>query len=272
MNKDMVSQAEQNQLDKLAEIGAYLRQAREDRLLTLDQVAAKTLIQARLLNAIEHGKLHQLPEPIYIRGFIKRYADALGLSGAEIANAFPTGPGLRTIQPSWKDSPAAQLRPIHLYLVYILLIVTAVSGLSYLMSRSASWVSAETSNVIQAPATEAPATEATASPTASPSPQAATPAAPDKPVRVAITLTEQSWLRVEVDGQTDFQGILPEGTERTWMAENELKVRAGNAGGVRVSYNESEPESMGASGDVEERIFSVSQDSASLPTATAPLQ
>jgi cytoskeletal protein RodZ len=269
MNKDMVSQ-EQNQLDKLAEIGAYLRQTREERLLTLDQVAAKTLIQARLLSAIEHGKLHQLPEPIYIRGFIKRYADALGLSGAEVANAFPTGPGLRAIQPSWKDTPAAQLRPIHLYLVYVLLIVAAVSGLSYLMSRSASWVSVETNNVIQAPTSETTAPEA--SPTASPSPQSATPAAPDKPVRVAITLTEQSWLRVEVDGQTDFQGILPEGTERTWTADSELTVRAGNAGGVQVSYNESKPESMGASGNVEEVTFSASQDSASLPSTTAPLQ
>lgn len=269
MNKDIVSQTEQNQSDKLSEIGAYLRQAREERLLTLDQVAAKTLIQARLLNAIEHGKLHQLPEPVYIRGFIKRYADALGLSGAEVANTFPTSSGLRATQPSWKSSPAAQLRPIHLYLVYILLIVAAVSGLSYLMSRSASWVSAETNNVIQAPAAETTTPEA--SPTASPSPQAATPAASNKPVRVAVTLTEQSWLRVEVDGQTDFQGILPEGTERTWTADSQLTVRAGNAGGVQVSYNESTPESMGASGNVEEVTFSASQDSASLP-ATAPLQ
>ncbi|MBD1870602.1 helix-turn-helix domain-containing protein [Oculatella sp. FACHB-28] len=269
MNKDIVSQAEQNQSDKLSEIGAYLRQAREERLLTLEQVAAKTLIQARLLNAIEHGKLHQLPEPVYIRGFIKRYADALGLSGAEVANAFPAGSGLRTTQPSWKNSPAAQLRPIHLYLIYVLLIVAAVSGLSYLMSRSASWVSAETNNVIQAPATETTTPEA--SPTASPAPQATTPAASDKPVRVAVTLTEQSWLRVEVDGQTDFQGILPEGTERTWTADSQLTVRAGNAGGVQVSYNDSKPESMGAAGNVEEVTFSASQDSASLP-ATAPLQ
>jgi cytoskeletal protein RodZ len=269
MNKDMVFQLEQNQLDKLAEIGAYLRQARETRLLTLDQIATKTLIQARLLNAIEDGKLNQLPEPVYIRGFIKRYADALGLNGSEVANAFPTGPGLRAIQPSWKDSPAAQLRPIHLYVVYILLIVAAVSGLSYLMSRSASWVSAEANNVIQAPAAETTTPEPASSPNAAPVPQATAPALPDKPVRVAITLTEQSWLRVEVDGQTDFQGILPEGTERTWTANDELKIRAGNAGGVQVSYNESQPERMGGSGNVEEVTFSASQDSASLPDASA---
>lgn len=268
MNKD-VSQLEQNQVNKLSEIGAHLRQTREERLLTLDQVAAKTLIQARLLSAIEQGKLHQLPEPVYIRGFIKRYAEVLRLNGAEVANAFPTGTGLRPIQPSWKDSPAAHLRPIHLYLVYILLIVAAVSGLSYLMSRSTSWVSADTSNTIQPLSDTAPEPAASAD---TPSPQTTAPAVSDKPVRVAITLVEQSWLRVEVDGKTDFQGILPEGTERTWTADSNLKVRAGNAGGVQVSYNESQPESMGDAGEVEEVTFSASQDSASLPELTAPLQ
>jgi hypothetical protein len=39
--------------------------------------------------------------------------------------------------PVWRHLPASQLRPIHLYLVYVFLVIGAVSGLSLLVRRSA---------------------------------------------------------------------------------------------------------------------------------------
>ncbi|NJL23575.1 MAG: helix-turn-helix domain-containing protein, partial [Leptolyngbyaceae cyanobacterium SM1_3_5] len=131
-----ISLPQTEQAQKLAEIGDYLRQVREQHDLTLDELASKTHIQARLLKAIESGNLKPLPEPVYIRGFIKRYSEALGLDGGEIAEAFPMESVMRTVQPSWKDTPAAQLRPLHLWAAYVVLIIAAVSGLSYVISRS----------------------------------------------------------------------------------------------------------------------------------------
>jgi cytoskeletal protein RodZ len=267
MSKD-ISQTDQQQAQKLAEIGDYLRQVREHNQLTLEQVASQTLIQARLLRAIETGNLQPLPEPVYIRGFIKRYAAALGLDGGELAQAFPIETDLRAVQPSWKDSPAAQLRPLHLWFAYVALIVAAVSGLSYLVSRSASWVSnqprVQQANVA-APASPAPATAS--SPAASPSVAAAPDASPipNQPVRIDITLTAQSWLRVEVDGKTDYEGVMSEGTQRTWTANKEVTVRAGNAGGVMVAHNNGQAKPLGEPGAVEEVTFSPTQDAASLP-------
>jgi hypothetical protein len=81
-----------------------------------------------------------------------------------------------------------------------------------------------------------------------------------------VTLTAQSWLRIEVDGKTDFQGILPEGTQRTWTAASKLTVRAGNAGGVMVAYNDGTPTQMGEPGAVKELTFTAPQQSASLPS------
>ena len=272
MSKE-IPQLEQEQMKKLADLGDRLRQLREERLLTLQQVAAKTMIQPRLLHAIEAGKLHELPEPVYIQGFIKHYADALGLDGAVFSKAFPTEPDIRSIQPSWKDSPAAQLRPIHLYVAYVLLIAVAIGGLSYLMRRSASWVTGgikpELVTVTQATVGE----EATTTAGTSQPPATANPIAVDNPnpseisgkaVRVDITLTGQSWLRIQADGKTEFQGILPEGTQKTWMAESQLIVRAGNAGAVLLSYNKGEAELMGALGAVEEKTFSTDQKAASI--------
>jgi len=50
----------------------------------------KNPIQLRLLQAIESGDPDELPEANLYLGFIKQYADALGLN-VELANSFPTG-------------------------------------------------------------------------------------------------------------------------------------------------------------------------------------
>lgn len=254
------------QVDKLRQIGAVLQYVREDHLLTVDDIADRTLIQPRLLRAIEAGDLSQLPEPIYVQGFIKRYAECLGLNGTELANAFPLDSKFPVIQGNWQSSPAAQLRPMHLYIAYIALIMLAISGLSQVLGRSSSWSSA---NLGTETSTPGQARFGSAEDARSPSPVVA-PASPspgatsNKPVRVDVTLTASSWLRVEADGKTQFQGTLPEGTQKTWVANNELTVRAGNAGGVMVAYNQGKASPMGAQGAVEEVTFSIGQKSASL--------
>jgi len=274
MRKD-ISQLERKQVETLLELGIRLRERRESYYLSLEQVAARTMIQPRLLRAIETGNLHDLPEPVYVQGFIKHYADALELNGAEFARAFPLESTFHSFQPAWKDSPAAQLRPIHLYAAYVLLIVLAISGLSYLMNHSNGWTSSQIGNgqglsILGGEDGDRPSST---TPTQSRLREVTNPPLPAKSVRVDVTLTSESWLRVEVDGKMDFQGTLPEGTQKTWMANAELKVRAGNAGGVMVAYNNGQPRLMGDLGAVKELIFSRSQQAAQLESAeTASLR
>jgi cytoskeletal protein RodZ len=259
---------DRDQAEQLTQIGDYLRQVREESLLSLEEVSVRTLIQPRLLRAIEAGKLQQLPEPVYIQGFIKRYAEALGLDGIRFADAFPVEEPIRKAAPSWKDSPAAQLRPLHLYVAYIGLIVASVSLLSYVVNRSAP-ISSGVTRLEASPVPVQKSPSRSQKP-ADPQTIASKPAA-DKPVKINVKLTEQSWLQVEVDGKTDYEGVLSEGTERSWSAKSLIRVRSGNAGGVMVAYNGKQAAPMGDPGAVEEKVFSVSQDSASLPTI-APIR
>lgn len=75
--------------ERLREIGAYLRQTRLDRQVSLEDIRQQTFIQVYQLHAIETGDLQVLPEPVYVQGFIKKYAIALGLNGQELATSFP---------------------------------------------------------------------------------------------------------------------------------------------------------------------------------------
>lgn len=256
---------QQEQVEKLEELGSRLRQFRTEQSIPIEEVAAQTRIQARLLNAIEEGRLDQLPEPVYIKGFIKRFAEALGLNGAEFASAFPIGSGIQFIKPSWRHLPAAQLRPIHLYLLYVFLVIGAVNGLSFLVSRSAPQVTKVED--YQPPAQQLPAPSNSA-PGNSPqklepikAAEATQRTQEGKPLQVRVTLKSQSWIRIVVDGKTEFEDILPEGTQRTWVADQKLIVRAGNAGGVLVEFNDQTAKQMGAFGEVQEVTFAANPSS-----------
>ena len=74
------SQAAENAKD---ELGSFLRGAREGREISLSEVAQKTKVPRWTLELLEKGKLDDLPAPVYVRGFIRSYARAVGVDEAE---------------------------------------------------------------------------------------------------------------------------------------------------------------------------------------------
>lgn len=105
----------------MASLGEYLRQARERRGVTLEDVARVTRIRRQHLEALEADRLDELPAPPFVRGFLSAYAKQVGLAPddvlarfeavkaevppAEAAGASPTpaGPG--------RDAPQSPVRP-----------------------------------------------------------------------------------------------------------------------------------------------------------------
>jgi transcriptional regulator with XRE-family HTH domain len=68
--------------------GASLRRERERRGLSLAAIAEQTKVSAALLEGLERGDLSRWPAGIFRRGFVKAYADAVGLDPAEVLAEF----------------------------------------------------------------------------------------------------------------------------------------------------------------------------------------
>ncbi|QFQ27473.1 helix-turn-helix domain-containing protein [Bacillus thuringiensis] len=68
----------------MTELGQKLKEAREAKGLSIDQLHEITKIQKRHLVAIEEGNYDVLPGAFYARAFIKQYADSVGLNGEEL--------------------------------------------------------------------------------------------------------------------------------------------------------------------------------------------
>jgi cytoskeletal protein RodZ len=71
------------------DFGSYVRSAREARQLTFDAIAAQTKIKRELWSDLEVNDLKRWPkEEIYRRGFLRAYAEAVGLPADEVLDQF----------------------------------------------------------------------------------------------------------------------------------------------------------------------------------------
>jgi len=68
--------------------GESLRRAREERGVTLHEIASSTKIGVRFLEYIEADRHGDLPAAVYIRGFVQEYARHLGLDPRRTADAY----------------------------------------------------------------------------------------------------------------------------------------------------------------------------------------
>jgi cytoskeleton protein RodZ len=61
------------------EIGHYLKMERENRKVSIEEVAYKTKINLNVLKHLEASELNHLPNKTYVRGFVKNYCKILGV-------------------------------------------------------------------------------------------------------------------------------------------------------------------------------------------------
>ncbi len=290
-----MSNTNYTQAEQLKRIGEQLQQTRELQGIALDHVALKTYIPLRLLQAIEDGDLARLPEPVFVQGFIRRYADLLGLDGIDISRQFPVDVPLVPVidrltevelsdplpptDPTPIPEPPSQpaviadqkfgkvLRQFWPWMIAggaaLVVLAAAIAGLRR------SQPSPSVNPPVSPTGASSPLTHRSPEPTSSPSltaalqtspqptvsPTAAATAAPDKPVQVALKTTDRAWVEVVVDGKTVFSGTLQKGEQKAWTATQSLTVVSGNAGAVQLSHNNGSARAMGKPGEVKKARF-----------------
>lgn len=71
-----------------SDIGIILKISREEKNLTIEQAAEALKIRGKYLTAIEGGKLDDIPAGAYRVGYLRNYANWLGLDGDNLADRF----------------------------------------------------------------------------------------------------------------------------------------------------------------------------------------
>lgn len=244
------------QQKKLSAIGSRLQQIRVEKNISLETISQKTFISARLLRAIEAGNLEELPELFYTKALIRKFAGAIDAQDlidlqdlSEVPQDINTNTKIannRWYLPSW------QIKPSYIYGLYILAIIASVKGITVLVERPVIINKIEVAKQIplESPVTinRSPSEESKTLVSQSTSPQSAV---------VNVNLKDRCWLKVIVDGKVEFEGTLPKGTNRTWTGREQVTIRAGNAGGVFIAFNNEQEKLLGEPGQVEEITYRV---------------
>ena len=72
----------------MTEFGSQLKEARENKGLSLQQVAASTKISVSVLEALERGDFPRLPGGIFSRAFVRSYALEVGINPDTVVAQF----------------------------------------------------------------------------------------------------------------------------------------------------------------------------------------
>lgn len=212
----------------LSELGVLLRNARQKQQITVDQVSTATRIKPVFLEALEEGDYHLLPGPAYIIGFLRNYAQFLGLQPDEIVQEYyaeqpPPQPAVKAATRVLASGYERQLRARFFWafggLVLLLAGGFAVKEYDATYARTASTPAVTPANL---------------GVTTIGKPVHAVP--PAREVTLRLRPLAPIWARVTVDGVQKFQGLF-RGRARVWHAHHSIYVVTLDGAHLRATYD-----------------------------------
>jgi cytoskeleton protein RodZ len=284
------SNQEQNEKDIREEVslGSLLKKAREERHIDLDEAFRVTRIRRHTLEAMENEQWDKLPSQVFVKGFLKTYAEFLGLDKEMILAHY------QRISPFEKGKsgtlkhvrPSARRR--YLGIIISLLALAFIASIVYLNTRDISVVekssqylgtqapvekeegAIEEKGGIEQGGRETPLgssrdEEGLEEEQAAPPPPtsieetevggdvtAEGEEAEKPPPRFILTanVKERTWIAIYVDEKPLKEYLFQPGQRFRWTAEKGFDILIGNAGGIDFFLNNREIGNLGAEGQV----------------------
>ncbi len=125
----------------MATVGDLLRETREAKGLSLDQVENATHIRQRLLQALEENDFSALPAPVFVKGFLRNYAQLLGLNPDDVLQMYKSqvGDDAVTFHPTTLTEPLETGRRFGTGVWGLLLMIAIVALLAWI-SLQQGWI------------------------------------------------------------------------------------------------------------------------------------
>jgi len=242
----------------MATLGQQLKQSREERGISLHEIAESTHIGVRFLQAIENDAYDILPGGVFNRAFVRKFARQVGFDEEQAVSLYEEqleeqgGEPERHYQLGVEDFESKPTSGNGLLLSFVALIILgamAYAAYQYFTpagSDSGGGSLAGSGAPTPAPAgTETPAPsvtpDASTSPSASPSTSPApnpTFEIPSGAMRVQLTApVEEVWLSVRSDGGKAQQLILQSGESREFDVNEKITLSIGRVQALRIAIN-----------------------------------
>lgn len=220
--------------------GARLREAREAQGLSLDEIAARTRVPLRQLEAIEEGNYATLPSITYSVGFAKAYARAVGVDEVAIARDVRSQnnhqPAVRRTEYVAYEPDEPRRDPSGLVAVIgvaVALLLLIAAGLWF----GTTWFRGESGGAGATPVVTAAQDTV---------PNAPAAPAPAPGGQVALTATDDVWLRIYDASGTVYEHTMKSGDTYTVPQDKPgLMINIGRPDKLKVTINGSAVPALG---------------------------
>jgi len=271
-------------------LGSLLRRSREERHIDLDEAAGVTRIRRHHLEALENEEWSKLPSQVFVKGFLRSYAEFLGLDKEMVRNCY-----LRTSPPEkYEPHVLKEVRPQsgrwHLTITIPVLALALIAAIVYLERSNISIVGKafqylETQSIVEKKdsavqeqeergqkdtkeevifSKDEEVTEKKEAITSKPESDDDTiileesailgEAKEEQPLSPQFTLTgnvkSQTWIAIYIDEEPVKEYLFQPGETMRWMADKGFDILIGNAGGIEFFLNGKEVGYLGPEGKV----------------------
>lgn len=251
-------------------IGDYLKREREIRNITLEEIANATKINIGILRTIEEGQTERFPAGVFVRGFIRCYAQYIGLDPNDVLLRYQ--PQAKTPEHQEEISPPPEKKiwlffsrhrkllgvSISIIIVVFLLSLVVNIGKKETLRKEqkplpkshapAHLRPVEANRVVDQAKTYVP------DQTIVPAPQAKAQEAPQlqhkKQHELRAVFKENTWVQAVIDEQNLQEYSFKAGETISWTMDNKIRLLIGNAGGVDIYLDGEQLKSLGNSGQV----------------------
>ncbi len=272
-------------------VGNILQSEREKQGLTIKDVENETSIRALYIESIEKGNQKALPSEVYVKGFIRNYAEFLHLDADALVQQYreeihgtdntPVTAGEKTVEEEHKPFSSGSdfrervqksHRTQNILVTIGVVIVAFVGSIYYFFGEENAPKEKPNSAVPPASRQETPAGRNGTAQGKEPAPSAAsdrtsplpgtggaapvgTASAAAGKVDVTARFTGRCWVQALADGKVVYEGTAEPAQTLSWKGSDRVVVTVGNAGAVEIVYNGRNLGKLGKVGDVVEKHF-----------------
>lgn len=214
-------------------IGQKLRKAREAKEITVEEAHIRTKILERFLVSMELDRFQDIGSAVYAKGFLKKYAQFLGLDTDSIINDYEqlyhssqevkvAYRSEQMMKETGKKLPSFQV--ILAASGAVLVVLAAVLIIWSATHKKKSSIETASASSVKKTAVEQHK-------------QANLLVPKSEALRLLISTKDDVWMQAKCDGKVMFENILPKGGTKKLQAQNEFELWLGKADAVSLNLN-----------------------------------